>query len=111
MKFVLARRVKALGTQRYELIWTLRIADFDSTFRFLDLPPELRNQVYKELLQIQPSSGNRKRSCFPQILATSRQIHEEVYNILYKDNEVSWKLHWTTARAVSRSGTAKPHQA
>ncbi|KAI7383304.1 hypothetical protein KC336_g18406 [Hortaea werneckii] len=55
----------------------------DQVFRFLDLLPELRNLVYRELL-VWPS--NRPESCWPQILRTCRQVNNEAKDIIYKEN-------------------------
>ncbi|KAK4545027.1 hypothetical protein LTR36_003578 [Oleoguttula mirabilis] len=64
----------------------LRQADRDTVFQFLDLPSELRNLVYRELLTLTYDDGDK--SCFPQILATSRQVHGEAEGILYGDTPV-----------------------
>lgn len=56
---------------------------------FLDLPGEIRNQIYKDLLLIQPVSAPRvlgDRPIYPQILAVCRKVHEEASQILYGSN-------------------------
>ncbi|SMR51385.1 unnamed protein product [Zymoseptoria tritici ST99CH_1E4] len=53
-------------------------------FRFLDLPPELRNHIYRELLALPAASSDR--GCYPQILAASKQINDEATGLLYEDN-------------------------
>ncbi|KAK5169178.1 uncharacterized protein LTR77_006487 [Saxophila tyrrhenica] len=64
---------------------------FASTVRlnlsFLDLPPELRNVVYEDLLTLQPNGSPQNRwlqrtSCHPQILRTCKEIHGEAHEIL-----------------------------
>lgn len=56
-------------------------------FRFLDLPPEIRNMVYRNLLIFK-----NRFACHPQILATSKQVNKEAKTILYGDNTVDIKL-------------------
>lgn len=56
---------------------------------FLDLPGEIRNQIYKELLLILPLSTPRMLGdppIYPQILAVCRKVHEEARQILYGCN-------------------------
>ncbi|KAI7268347.1 hypothetical protein KC343_g6230 [Hortaea werneckii] len=55
----------------------------NSAFRFLDLPAEMRNLVYRELL-VWPS--DRPERCWPQILRTCRQISYEATDIIYTEN-------------------------
>lgn len=76
-------------TLRYYYTKLLRAADHDSRFRFLDLPAELKNQVYTELLTI-PYGG---QTCSPQILATSRQISDDATGILYAENVLECGFH------------------
>lgn len=56
---------------------------------FLDLPGEIRNQIYKELLLLLPFSTPRilgGPTIYPQILAVCRKVHEEAKQILYGCN-------------------------
>lgn len=46
--------------------------------RFEKLIPEIRNLVYEELLCFKEG----KFSCFPEILCTNKQVHEEALGIL-----------------------------
>lgn len=55
-------------------------------FRFLDLFPEIRNLNHRELLTWPKEARMRKRRCWPQILATCRQIKKEAGRILYEEN-------------------------
>jgi hypothetical protein len=71
----------------------LRILDRDDeerSFRFLDLIPELRNMVYKELLTFVtcPNCPAVHEPCHPEILSTSKQVYKEAKAILYADNEI-----------------------
>lgn len=50
-------------------------------FKFLELIPELRNIVYRELLVF--DSGG---SCQPHILASSKAVNAEASAILYCEN-------------------------
>ncbi|RMY75745.1 hypothetical protein D0863_02376 [Hortaea werneckii] len=61
----------------------LRRLDENATFEFMDLPPEMRNLVYRELLSW--SNKPREYECFPRILQTSKQIRAEAESILYGD--------------------------
>lgn len=91
-------------------IVALELADTNATFRFEDLPGELRNRVYYELLLLPESEGacrteynrmtvtRRVRGCHPRILATSSAIREEASSILYGANDLRIVLQ----RGVSR---------
>lgn len=77
-------------TLKYFYLRVLERDDRTKTFRFLDLIPELRNVVYKELLtfifcQFCPTCH---KPCFPSILRASKQIYGEAKAILYAENEV-----------------------
>ncbi|KAI7548897.1 hypothetical protein KC331_g4125 [Hortaea werneckii] len=61
----------------------------DQVFRFLDLPAEMRNLVYRELL-VWPS--NRLERCWPQILRTCRQVNDEAKDIIYTENAAKVKV-------------------
>ena len=68
------------------LATVLRNADKNATFRFMDLFPELRNAVYRELLTLHSEGG--KWFCYPEILVASRQINQEATSLLYLENTV-----------------------
>lgn len=56
---------------------------------FLDLPGEIRNQIYKDLLLLPPPSTPRVLGdppLYPQILKVCRKVHEEAMTILYSGN-------------------------
>jgi hypothetical protein len=60
-----------------------------STLTFLDLPGEIRNQIYRQLLIVPPLSVPRLLSeppIYPQILSVCRKVHEESRQILYSCN-------------------------
>lgn len=60
-------------------------------FRFLDLPAEMRNRVYEELLapgDVQLYNYYVDSRCEPNILATCSQINSEAKDILYAGNTV-----------------------
>lgn len=65
----------------------LTAADSIPSFPFMDLSPELRNRVYQEVLILDDSF-----TCFPQILATSKQINFEASTILYGDNLIDVRM-------------------
>src|ERR1700761_4611168 len=68
---------------RKRMMRTPRQADRNATFRFLDLPPELRNLVYEEVLTLW-RGGNKfsAKYCYPAILATSKEVFEEANGLL-----------------------------
>lgn len=55
---------------------------------FLNLPGEIRNQIYRELLVINtpPQYPQPKTTICPLILAVCKQIHQEASAILYGEN-------------------------
>lgn len=63
------------------------MADAQPTFDLFRLPPELRNNIYRELLVL-----NNSFTCHPQILCASRTIIREASNILYRDNLIEIKV-------------------
>lgn len=76
-------------TMKYFYVRTLTKADrMPPIFRFLDLPAEMRNLVYVKLLTLPVDRCHKHRSCFPQILRSSRQVHEEAEELLYAENTI-----------------------
>ncbi|KAH8767739.1 hypothetical protein F5882DRAFT_413272 [Hyaloscypha sp. PMI_1271] len=60
-----------------------------ASLTFLDLPGEIRNQIYRRLLILPPLSTSRLLSnppIYPQILSVCRKVHEEARQILYSCN-------------------------
>ncbi|KAH8672798.1 hypothetical protein BGZ60DRAFT_373567 [Tricladium varicosporioides] len=56
---------------------------------FLDLPGEIRNQIYQQLLIIPSISTPRllgDAGIYPQILSTCRKVHKETQQMLYGCN-------------------------
>lgn len=78
-----ARGIEAPARDRRQMIRALRDADRHATYRFLDLPPELRNVIYADVLT---ASGAPQRSTtehtYPCILATCKQVHDEANGLL-----------------------------
>ncbi|KAF7190871.1 hypothetical protein HII31_08030 [Pseudocercospora fuligena] len=60
-----------------DLIAQLHYLDANATFRFMDLPPEIRLLVYAELLHTEGYATDKK--VYPQILATSKFIYNEAH--------------------------------
>ncbi|KAF2485989.1 hypothetical protein BDY17DRAFT_69156 [Neohortaea acidophila] len=94
-RFVIDRRLQdpyPVGvTLKYFYIRILESADRRQTFRFMDLPPELRTWVYGFLLTLVPkkTGGYRKpKYCHPNILRTCHQMNNEAKCVLYDDNTV-----------------------
>ncbi|RMY67335.1 hypothetical protein D0864_11608 [Hortaea werneckii] len=59
-------------------------ADNDATFRFFDLPAEMRNHVYEHLLRLRDLNHGWK--CYPEILATCKQANREAREYLVTGN-------------------------
>lgn len=70
-----------------EYIKILVKADRDATFRFMDLPAEMRNEIYEYLL-IFPGGEPGRNSCHTSILRTCKEIYGEAKSILYEGNTV-----------------------
>ncbi|KAK3699032.1 hypothetical protein LTR37_016636 [Vermiconidia calcicola] len=81
----------ASGTTREptkkDYVTALKQADADRRFRILDLPPELRVMVYRELLMFKNSF-----ICQTRVLRASKQIHQEAADILYRDNLIEVRI-------------------
>lgn len=90
-------------TLKYYYLKVLLPADSNLVFRFLDLPAELRNQVYAYLLV--PTDWY---SCYPQILRTCKTIYREANEILYADNVIECH-YWDHASSWS-SRFVRVHQ-
>ena len=62
-------------------------ARIGGNFSTLDLPRELRDKIYRELLT--PEIGNQRRSSYkitPAVISVNRQTNEEASTILYGEN-------------------------
>ncbi|KAK3680343.1 hypothetical protein LTR37_021312 [Vermiconidia calcicola] len=95
-RFSKERGLRPYGKKRNAVIHALRQADIRCSFRFLDLPPELRNHIYMYLLVFRTDrSGGQRRTCYPSILATSKQVHQESCPVLYRNAtvDVDVRLH------------------
>lgn len=85
-------------TNRPNCLKKLKQLDREITFRFLDLPPELRNRVYEELLhhndELTKCGGRfyrdvpRSSTAFPALLRTCQKIHNEARGILYAQSSI-----------------------
>ncbi|KAK6434085.1 hypothetical protein LTR95_009736 [Oleoguttula sp. CCFEE 5521] len=58
--------------------------DASKVFQLAKLAPDLRQQIYENLLTFQPGTGH----CYPQILRTSQWVYGEARDIIAKANEV-----------------------
>ena len=59
-----------------------------SISHFLDLPAELRNKIYVELLTLMKENGSIQRHCWLQIVAASKWINNEARRMLYAGNVI-----------------------
>lgn len=77
-------------TLKYFYLQLLDRADKATSFRFLDLPAEMRNLIYRDLLTFIrcPSCPRIHGVCHTKILRANKQICKEALNILYGDNEI-----------------------
>ncbi|KAK3684482.1 hypothetical protein LTR37_020230 [Vermiconidia calcicola] len=73
---------------RADYVDHLTRADRYWTFRFFDLPPELRNRIRRNLLLMDTGSF----TCHPQILVASKQTNHEASSILYGENIIDVEL-------------------
>lgn len=85
---------------KFYYIRVLKENDRKPSFRFMDLPPEMRNYIYGCLLRFDTS---RPRACDPAILETCRQIHKEATAILYDNNIVAGVRMTRVAAALART--------
>lgn len=92
--FIQARGLHIAWTTRRNVISSLRAADHNATFRFLDLPPELRNVLYIDTLTLHKKDGKTlKKYCQgAAILSTCKQIYNEAKDVLYADSEITITL-------------------
>lgn len=83
-------------TLSYYYIRVLERADKLYRFRLLDLPVEMRLNVYRELLLFSKTidmdefdEGEDDKFCYPAILQTCREINKEAKSVLYDENTIS----------------------
>lgn len=94
-KFIHGRKLIMDGYKRPDkksvLIRRLNLADKEPQhFPFFDLPPELRNPIYTDLLTF--TGRVNKERYYLQILYTCRQAASEARNILYIVNNLTLKI-------------------
>lgn len=78
-------------SKRPESYYVSKLRDLDksATFRFMDLPPEMRNNVYEYLLVRDASSS---RSAFTAVLRTCRQVNREARGIFWVENSIRLRV-------------------
>lgn len=82
------------------------VQNIAAPFRFLDLPAEMRNLIYRELLSPAPGyirlltlqysikttdgrpAYSRRTKCQPLVLASCKQAYKEAVDIMYQENTV-----------------------
>lgn len=67
------------------LVSALKKLDDNATFRFLDLPAEMRNKVYRSLVIY---NVDAERKVYPAILRTSKEIYQEAKYILMTESMI-----------------------
>ena len=95
-RFIRDRGIDAKLKDRKHAIRALQAADREATFRFFDLPPELRNLVYGFALEVEDVEDDNKLKhvlAEPAILASCRQVYNEASGLLYGDRYFRLKLH------------------
>lgn len=89
-------------TLSYCYIRLLEKADKDYRFRFLDLPPEMRLIVYRELLLFDRAQeeddddvsddymfeDDIRKNCYTSILQACREVNKEASSVLYDENVI-----------------------
>lgn len=82
-------------TLKYFYTPILKAADRTRRFRFTDLPPEIRNQICNHLLSasVRRAYGRYYPGCYPEILATNREINKDATGILYADSCFQTSFH------------------
>ncbi|RMZ28134.1 hypothetical protein D0859_07777 [Hortaea werneckii] len=80
-------------------------ADNDATFRFFDLPAEMRNTVYEHLLTLRDL--NHGWRCYPEILATCKQVNREARGYLMTGNRS--KIHAVLNLTLSNPYSRPPY--
>lgn len=85
--FIRDRRLSSPRSFKVDYIRTLAQADRHPVFRFMDLPAEMRNEIYRYLLILQEVRPG-KAFCHPAILETCKEINREGSSILYGENPI-----------------------
>ena len=95
-RFTRDRGIDAKLKDRKHVTRALRAADREATFRFFDLPPELRNIVYGLALGVEEvEDGDKIKHIVAEaaILASCRQVYNEASGLLYGERYFPLKLH------------------
>ncbi|GAB1744804.1 hypothetical protein NU219Hw_g2726t1 [Hortaea werneckii] len=79
-------------------------ADNDATFRFFDLPAEMRKLVYEHLLRLRDLDHGWR--CYPEILATCKQVNREARGYLATGNHS--KIHISLNLVLSNPRSRRP---
>ncbi len=94
-------------TLRWYYLRLLTRADKAWTFRFMDLPAEMRVLIYRQLLLFDslgdPRLGTASK-VFPAILSTCKEIYSEAKSVLYDGNDFPTGIDLTD---LSELGTAR----
>jgi len=73
-------------TLKWYYLPVLEQADRARSFRFMDLPLEMREIIYTDLLTVPGEVCMHHKFCFPQILRTCKQVRDEATKVLYSVN-------------------------
>lgn len=108
-KFISKRRIElpfnSSTISKGEYIDALMARDKEMRFTFEDLPPELRNRIYSYVLidqgqQAADVDEKPRISCYPNILAVSKNITKEAWNVLYSNAYVTLDLKFYRAGSM-----------
>jgi hypothetical protein len=92
--------------RKSHLVVHLLYLDQNATFRFLDLLPELRLEIYRYVLVGRKNWALRApdRPVDPAILRTCKAVFTEAEPVLYGDNDFTVDLNINTGKLDARSG-------
>ena len=92
-QFAQQRNIDLPHNDRRALIRSLREEDSKASINFLELPPEIRNLIYYELLT--PKSDRKDPEsfvCQPHILLSCKQVYGEAADILHTTSRIPISL-------------------
>jgi hypothetical protein len=102
------RKLEVLKTTRKPfLVSHLRKLDRCITFRFLDLAPELRLEVYHHILVAKDDQSGRVQAIEPALLRTCKLVYKEAELMLYCDNKFEVSINVDNADEMHKNEAAR----